>query len=113
MDVHAEATSEKQALGYHLAGRAQIVVGTHTHVPTADTRILSGGTAYVSDVGMTGGKDSVIGFDKDDFLGLFLGEKRPRVGVAKGPAVLNAVIVDVDVESRRASVIERVYREHA
>ncbi len=113
MDVHAEATSEKQALGYHLAGRAQIVVGTHTHVPTADTRILSGGTAYVSDVGMTGGKNSVIGFDKDDFLGLFHGEKRPRVGVAKGPAVLNAVIVDVDVESRRASVIERVWREHA
>lgn len=62
---------------------------------------------------MTGSKESVIGFGKEDFLGLFLGEKRPRIGVAKGPAVLNAVVVDVDAESRRARSIERVYREHA
>ncbi len=112
VDVHAEATSEKQAMGYHLAGRAQAVVGTHTHVPTADTRILSGGTAYVSDVGMTGGKESIIGFDKEDFMGLFLEKGPARIGVSKGPAVLNAVVIELEVEGRRAVSIERVYREH-
>jgi 2',3'-cyclic-nucleotide 2'-phosphodiesterase len=112
VDVHAEATSEKQAMGYHLEGRAQAVVGTHTHVPTADARVLSGGTAYVSDVGMTGGKESIIGFDKEDFMGLFLDREPARIGVSKGPADCNAVIIEVDVESRRATSIERVYREH-
>ena len=113
VDVHAEATSEKQAMGYHLAGRTQVVVGTHTHVPTSDTRILSGGTAYVTDVGMTGGRESIIGFDREDFLGLFL-EKRPaRIGVSKGPAELNAVAIELDVEGRRARSIERVYREYS
>src|SRR5215216_131642 len=76
-DVHAEATSEKQAMGYHLEGRLQVLVGTHTHVPTADAQILPGGTAYVTDVGMTGAKESVIGFDREAFLGLFLGKKLP------------------------------------
>ena len=113
VDMHAEATSEKQAMGYHLASRAQAVVGTHTHVPTADARILSGGTAYVSDVGMTGGKESIIGFDKEDFLGLFLERGPARIGVSKGPAGLNAVVIEVEVEGRRATSIERVYREHA
>jgi metallophosphoesterase (TIGR00282 family) len=113
VDVHAEATSEKQAMGYHLEGRAQAVVGTHTHVPTADAHILSGGTAYVSDVGMTGGEESIIGFDKEDFMGLFLEKGPARIGVSKGPAVLNAVVIDLEVESRRAVSIERVYREHA
>lgn len=113
VDVHAEATSEKQAMGYHLEGRAQAVVGTHTHVPTADAHILSGGTAYVSDVGMTGGKESIIGFDKEDFMGLFLEKGPARIGVSKGPAVLNAVVIELDVESRRAVSIERVHREHA
>jgi metallophosphoesterase (TIGR00282 family) len=112
VDVHAEATSEKQAMGYHLEGRAQAVVGTHTHVPTADARILSGGTAYVSDVGMTGGKESIIGFDKEDFMGLFLERGPARIGVSKGPAILNAVVIEVDVKSRWATSIERVYREH-
>src|SRR3712207_7852205 len=82
IDAHAEATSEKQALGYHLAGRAQAVLGTHTHVPTADASVLPGGTAYATDVGMTGCKDSIIGFDRDDFLGLFLGEGRRGISVA-------------------------------
>ena len=113
LDVHAEATSEKQAMGYHLEGRAQAVVGTHTHVPTADARVLSGGMAYVSDVGMTGGRESIIGFDKEDFLGLFLERDPARIGVSKGPASLNAVVIEVEVESRRAVSIERVYREHA
>ena len=113
VDVHAEATSEKQALGYHLAGSVQAVIGTHTHVPTADTRILSGGTAYVTDVGMTGSRESVIGFDKEAFLGLFLGKGISRLGVSKGPADLNAVVIEVDVGSHRAVRIERVYRSLA
>ena len=112
VDSHAEATSEKQALGLHLAGRAQAVLGTHTHVPTADATILPGGTAYATDVGMTGCKDSVIGFDREDFLGLFMGERRRGISVAtRGPVILNAVVVDVDLDGRRAFGIERVRRE--
>ena len=111
VDVHAEATSEKQAMGYHLAGRAQAVIGTHTHVPTADDRILPGGMADVSDVGMTGSADGIIGFDKEDFLDLFLGRRPWRIGVSKGPSRLSAAVVVVEVESRRAIGIEGVYRE--
>jgi metallophosphoesterase (TIGR00282 family) len=111
VDVHAEATSEKQAMGYHLDGRLQALVGTHTHVPTADTQILPGGTAYVTDVGMTGAKQSVIGFDKEAFLGLFLGKKLPGLGVSRGSPALNAVLIEVDAESLRATGIERIYRD--
>jgi metallophosphoesterase (TIGR00282 family) len=113
LDVHAEATSEKQALGYYLEGRLQALVGTHTHVPTADAHILSGGTAYVTDVGMTGSGESIIGLDKEDFLGFFLGEEPPRIRVSKGPARLSAVVIEMGVESRQAINIERVYREHS
>jgi 2',3'-cyclic-nucleotide 2'-phosphodiesterase len=88
-----------------------LVVGTHTHVPTADARILPGGTAYVSDVGMTGSADGIIGFDKEDFLVLFLGRRPSRIGVSKGPSRLSAVVVEVEVESRRAIGNEDVYRE--
>jgi 2',3'-cyclic-nucleotide 2'-phosphodiesterase len=111
VDMHAEATSEKQAMGYHLDGKLQALVGTHTHVPTADGRILSGGTAYVSDVGMTGGKESIIGFDREDFMALFLGRGPTRIGVSKDPAVFNAVVIEVDAEGRRAMSIERVYKD--
>jgi metallophosphoesterase (TIGR00282 family) len=111
VDVHAEATSEKQAMGYHLDGRAQAVVGTHTHVPTADARILSGGTAYVTDVGMTGGRESIIGFNKKDFLEFFLGKKVP-IRVSEGAAIFSAVIIDAEVECRRAVSIERVHRRY-
>jgi 2',3'-cyclic-nucleotide 2'-phosphodiesterase len=111
IDMHAEATSEKQAMGYHLEGRLQALVGTHTHVPTADAQILRGGTAYVTDVGMTGGAESIIGFDKEEFLGLFLGRGPSRLGASKAPANLNAVVVEVELESRRAVSIERVLRE--
>jgi calcineurin-like phosphoesterase len=111
VDVHAEATSEKQAMGYHLEGRLQALVGTHTHVPTADAQILPGGTAYVTDVGMTGAKQSVIGFDREAFLGLFLGKKLPGLGVSRGSAALNAVLIEVDTESLRATGIERIYRD--
>jgi metallophosphoesterase (TIGR00282 family) len=112
VDMHAEATSEKQAMGYHLEGKLQALVGTHTHVPTADARVLSGGTAYVSDVGMTGGKESIIGFDKEDFMGLFLERGPVRIGVSKGTAEFNAVVIETDVEGCRARSIERVYRKH-
>ena len=87
------------------------MIRTHTHVPTADARILSGGTAYVTDVGMTGGAESIIGFDKEEFLGLFLGRGPSRLGASKAPANLNAVVVEVELESRQAVSIERVLRE--
>jgi metallophosphoesterase (TIGR00282 family) len=110
VDSHAEATAEKQALGHHLAGRAQAVLGTHTHVPTADLAILPGGTAYATDVGMTGCEDSIIGFDREDFLALFVGEVR-RISVAnRGPVAFNSVVVDIDLEERRAVGIEPVRR---
>jgi hypothetical protein len=111
VDSHAEATTEKQALGHHLAGRAQAVLGTHTHVPTADLSILPGGTAYATDVGMTGCEDSIIGFDREDFLGFF-GGKRQRISVAtRGPVIFNAVVVDIALDGRRAVGIEAVRRE--
>ncbi len=111
VDAHAEATSEKQALGYHLAGRAQAVIGTHTHVPTADAQVLPGGTAYTTDVGMTGCEESIIGFDREDFLGLFLGERR-RISVATtGPVVFSGALIDFDLDARRATSIETVRKE--
>jgi 2',3'-cyclic-nucleotide 2'-phosphodiesterase len=112
VDSHAEATAEKQALGYHLAGRAQAVLGTHTHVTTADAGILPGGTAYASDVGMTGCRESVIGFDRDDFIGLFVPNGRRGIQVAtRGTVELNAVLVELDPAERRATAIEPVRRE--
>ena len=97
VDVHAEATSEKQAMGYFCDGRASLVVGTHTHVPTADHRILSGGTAFVSDIGMTGDYDSVIGMGKDEPLNRFL-RKIPggRFEPALGEATLCGLAVETD-----------------
>jgi 2',3'-cyclic-nucleotide 2'-phosphodiesterase len=111
LDVHAEATSEKQAMGYHLRGRLQALVGTHTHVPTADAQVLPGGTAYVTDVGMTGSMSGIIGLDKEDFMDFFLGRKPSHIGVSEGPASLNAVLIEVNTESRRATSIERVYKD--
>ena len=110
VDAHAEATSEKQALGYHLAGKAQAVFGTHTHVPTADATILPGGTAYATDVGMTGCEESIIGFDREGFISLFLGERRRLPVAERGPVILNAMLVDFDVEERWATRIEPVRR---
>jgi len=97
IDIHAEATSEKQAMGFFADGRATLVVGTHTHVPTADHRILPGGTAFVSDVGMTGDYDSIIGMAKEEPLGRFVrripsGKFEP----AMGPATLCAVAVETN-----------------
>jgi 2',3'-cyclic-nucleotide 2'-phosphodiesterase len=111
VDMHAEATSEKQAMGWLLAGRVAALLGTHTHTPTADLRVLPGGTAYVSDVGMAGGSDSIIGFRKD-FLRRSHGEnpvERPKP--ADGPARLDAVLIEADPASGRALSAERVTRE--
>ena len=97
IDFHGEATSEKQAMGYFCDGRASIVVGTHTHVPTADLRILSGGTAYITDVGMTGVFDSIIGMSKEEPLQRFLRRiSSARFEPASGPATLCAIAVDTD-----------------
>jgi 2',3'-cyclic-nucleotide 2'-phosphodiesterase len=110
VDAHAEATSEKQALGYHLAGRAQAVLGTHTHVPTADATILPGGTAYATDVGMTGCEESIIGFDREGFISLFLGERRRLPVAERGPVSLNGMLIDFDVDGRQSTAVEPVRR---
>jgi metallophosphoesterase (TIGR00282 family) len=97
VDMHCEATSEKQAMGYLADGRASLVVGTHTHVPTADHRILPGGTAFMSDVGMTGDYESVIGMAKDEPLGRFLRRiPQGKFEPANGPATLCGVAVETD-----------------
>ncbi len=108
VDFHAEATSEKQALAWYLDGRVSAVVGTHTHVQTADERILPGGTAYITDVGMTGPRDGIIGMDRSRILERFLTQLPVRFEVAGGPAQLNAVVVDVDEATGRAREILRV-----
>ena len=94
IDVHGEATSEKMALGHYADGRASLVVGTHTHVPTADHRILAGGTAYQTDAGMCGDYDSVIGMDKGAATDRFLRRGNSRLSVALGPVTLSGVIVE-------------------
>jgi metallophosphoesterase (TIGR00282 family) len=104
VDFHGEATSEKQAMGYFCDGRASLVVGTHTHVPTADLRILAGGTAFMSDVGMTGDFDSVIGMTKDEPLQRFLRRvSTSRFEPASGPATLCAVAVETEPGSGLAT----------
>lgn len=110
VDFHAEATSEKQAMGWYLDGRVAAVLGTHTHVGTVDTRILPKGTAYVTDVGMTGPVNSVIGSDSGAVLERFLTAMPHRLQVAGGPTVLNSVLVDIDPESGIAQSIQRLDR---
>jgi 2',3'-cyclic-nucleotide 2'-phosphodiesterase len=111
-DMHAEATSEKTAMGWHLDGRASAVVGTHTHIPTADARILPHGTAYVTDVGMVGPRDGCIGMDKDIVLQRFLTGVPNRFAVAAGPVTFNSVLVNIDASTGRATSIQRIDREH-
>ncbi|HJP87481.1 MAG TPA: TIGR00282 family metallophosphoesterase [Candidatus Limnocylindrales bacterium] len=108
VDFHCEITSEKNAMGVHLDGRVSGVVGTHTHVPTADDRILPQGTAYQSDLGCTGGAYSVIGFDPATVLPRFLNGLPTRFAVAEGPVVFNATQIDVDPATGRALAIERI-----
>jgi metallophosphoesterase (TIGR00282 family) len=108
VDFHAEATSEKQALAFHLDGRVSAVFGTHTHVPTADERILPGGTAMITDVGMTGPYDSVIGFRSDKVLQRFLLQTPVSFEVAKRDVRLAAAVLDVDESTGRARGVERL-----
>lgn len=110
LDFHAEATSEKMAMGWHMDGRAQIVVGTHTHVQTADERILTNGTAYITDLGMTGPMDSVLGVRKSRILERFLTGRPTRFDLAEGPCVYSALIVEIDEKTNRPTSLERVLR---
>jgi 2',3'-cyclic-nucleotide 2'-phosphodiesterase len=107
VDFHAEVTSEKMAMGWHLDGRVTAVIGTHTHIPTADSRILPGGAAYQTDAGMTGPYDSVIGVDKEIILRRFLTSLPIRMEAAKGKVEFHAVIIDVDETTGHARHIRR------
>jgi len=107
VDFHAEVTSEKMALGWYLDGRVSAVIGTHTHIPTADTRILAGGTAYQTDVGMTGPYESVIGVKKDLIFQRFLTALPIRMEAAKGGPELHSVILEVDNQTGKALAVRR------
>jgi hypothetical protein len=108
VDFHAEATSEKQALGFYLDGRVSAVVGTHTHVPTGDERVLPGGTGFLTDVGMTGPYESVIGMRADKVVQRFLLQTHVSFEVAKRDVRLAAAVVDVDETTGRARAVERL-----
>lgn len=108
VDMHAEVTSEKVAMGWHLDGRVSAVVGTHTHVTTADERVLPGGTAYITDVGMVGTPDGVIGGDRESSLRRFRTQMPVRIHPATGEAEIRGVVIDVDEASGRARSIARI-----
>ena len=112
VDFHAEATSEKVAMGWYLDGRASAVAGTHTHVPTADNWVLPGGTAYVSDLGMVGATNSVIGVETEDVLARFLTQTPRRLRVARaGPVRFNSVLIEVEATTGKATEIKRIDKE--
>lgn len=114
VDFHAEATSEKVGMGYYFDGRISALVGTHTHIPTSDARILPKGTAYVTDLGMCGALHSVLGMQIEPVLERFLTQRPNRWNpVDRGPAVFNAVIIEIDRETGKARSIERLDREVA
>jgi 2',3'-cyclic-nucleotide 2'-phosphodiesterase len=112
VDVHAEATSEKVAMGWHLDGRVSAVVGTHTHVQTADERILPGGTAYLTDLGMTGSYAGVIGMDKADVLARFTSATARRADHSTGDVRICGALIDVDETTGRANGIQRLNLAH-
>ncbi|HSE15462.1 MAG TPA: TIGR00282 family metallophosphoesterase [Pyrinomonadaceae bacterium] len=112
VDVHAEATSEKVAMGWHLDGRVSAVCGTHTHVQTADERILPGGTAYLTDLGMTGSYAGVIGMDKADVIARFTSVTARRADHATGQVRICAAVLDIDEDTGRARKIERLNLSH-
>ncbi len=109
VDFHAEATSEKQALGWYLDGRVSAVLGTHSHVQTADQRLLPGKTAYISDVGMAGLYNSILGVDKEGPLKRFLTQMPHKLSISDGKKLLNAVLVELDEDNGKAIAIERIY----
>jgi 2',3'-cyclic-nucleotide 2'-phosphodiesterase len=108
VDMHAEATSEKQAMGWYLDGRVSVVVGTHTHVATADERVLPNGTAFITDVGMTGPHESVIGMDRGAMVKRFLDSMPTKFEVAIGDVRINGILADIDETIGRACSIARV-----
>lgn len=110
VDMHAEATSEKLAMGWYLDGRVTAMVGTHTHVPTADETVLPGGTAYITDLGMSGPYESVIGIEKEIAIRKFISQLPERFEVAEGDVRLCGVLVEADARTGRAISIERVIR---
>jgi len=109
VDVHAEATSEKKALGSYLDGKVTLVAGTHTHIQTADEQVFPGGTAYITDAGMTGAHESIIGVKKEIIIQKFLNQRSARFEPAKGGILLNAVVVEVDEKTGKAKKITRIY----
>lgn len=111
VDFHAEATSEKVAMGRYLDGRVSAVVGTHTHVGTVDAQVFPKGTAYVSDIGMVGPAESIIGDDIDSVIQRFLTGIPIRLSVGKGKTILNAMLLDIDRKTGRANSIERIWGE--
>ena len=114
VDMHAEATSEKAAIAWYLDGRVTAVIGSHTHIPTADTRLLPRGTAMVSDMGMVGPRDSILGMETDSVIDAFLSQLPTRFSTEeRGPVVFNSVLVSVDGNTGRATAIERIDREVA
>jgi 2',3'-cyclic-nucleotide 2'-phosphodiesterase len=113
VDFHAEVTSEKSAFSCYVDGRATAVIGTHTHVQTADERILPGGTASITDVGMTGPEDSVLGVRKELIVSRFLTQMPNKFEVAEGPAVLSAVLIDADPATGKSVGIRRIYMKQS
>ena len=111
MDIHAEATSEKVALGWYLDGKVSAVLGTHTHIQTADDKILPRGTAYITDVGMTGPYDSVIGRRVEDVLTRFLSSIPVKFQVADSNIQLHGAVVEIDENSGKAIAITRIQRK--
>ncbi|HEX8948809.1 MAG TPA: TIGR00282 family metallophosphoesterase [Dissulfurispiraceae bacterium] len=108
IDLHAEATSEKIAFGYYMDGSVSAIAGTHTHVQTADEKILPGGTAYITDVGMTGPQVSVIGIEKEEIVERFLSQMPRKYDVAGGTAILSAVVIEIEEKSGKAAAIQRL-----
>ncbi len=108
IDFHAEATSEKVAFGYYMDGSVSAIVGTHTHVQTSDEKILPGGTAYITDAGMTGPQGSVIGIEKEEIIEKFLYQMPRKYDVAGGTGILSAVVIEIDEKSGRATGIQRL-----
>ncbi len=112
IDFHAEATSEKIAFGYFVDGKVSAVIGTHTHVQTADEKILPGGTAYITDVGMTGPSVSVIGVEKEQIIERFLLQMPKKFETAKGAAVLCGIVVEIDEKTGRSTAVQRLQLTH-
>ncbi|MDO4975511.1 MAG: TIGR00282 family metallophosphoesterase [Alphaproteobacteria bacterium] len=108
LDFHAEATAEKKAMGYHLDGEVTLIFGTHTHVQTADEQILEKGTGFITDIGMTGPKNSIIGMDKDAALKRFITALPERYKIATGEAIFNSVLFEINDETNKVEKIERI-----